>query len=122
MTMALPLIITSTRLTEQSHFKHLNENSTYLTPDDWPKVDALLDYLNDKRINERYKMVNPIQHMQDMKQLMRGEVPPWQCRAGHNSLIIRTDGSLAPVSRCIQRHMIGALSATTSSRSSSWTK
>jgi hypothetical protein len=41
-------------------------------------------------------MVNPIQHMEDMKMLMRGKVPPWQCRAGQNSLIIRTDGSLAP--------------------------
>jgi MoaA/NifB/PqqE/SkfB family radical SAM enzyme len=88
--------INETPMTEQSHFKHLNENSTYLTPEDWPKVDALLDYLNDKRVNEGYKMVNPIQHMEDMKQLMRGEVPPWQCRAGQNSLIIRTDGSLAP--------------------------
>jgi len=34
--------------------------------------------------------------MEDMKLLMRGQVPPWQCRAGQNSLIIRTDGSLAP--------------------------
>ncbi len=81
---------------EQDHFKHLTENQTYLTPEDWPKVDALLDYLNDKRVNEGYKMVNPIQHMQDMKLLMRGQVPPWQCRAGQNSLIIRTDGTLAP--------------------------
>lgn len=88
--------INETPMTEQSHFKHLTENSTYLTPDDWPKVDALLDYLNDKRINHGYKMVNPIQHMEDMKKLMRGEVPPWQCRAGQNSLIIRTDGTLAP--------------------------
>ncbi len=88
--------INETPMTEQDHFKHLTENQTYLTPDDWPKVDELLDYLNDKRVNEGYKMVNPIQHMQDMKLLMRGQVPPWQCRAGQNSLIIRTDGTLAP--------------------------
>ncbi|MCU1265238.1 MAG: Radical domain heme biosynthesis protein [Acidobacteria bacterium] len=88
--------INETPMTEQDHFKHLTENQTYLTPEDWPKVDALLDYLNDKRVNEGYKMVNPIQHMQDMKLLMRGDVPPWQCRAGQNSLIIRTDGTLAP--------------------------
>jgi len=88
--------INETPMTEQDHFKHLNENQTYLTPDDWPKVDALLDYLNDKRVNHGYKMVNPIQHMEDMKLLMRGQVPPWQCRAGQNSLIIRTDGTLAP--------------------------
>jgi MoaA/NifB/PqqE/SkfB family radical SAM enzyme len=88
--------INETPMTEQDHFKHLSENQTYLTPEDWPKVDALLDYLNDKRVNHGYKMVNPIQHMEDMKQLMRGNVPPWQCRAGQNSLIIRTDGTLAP--------------------------
>src|SRR6266576_5003030 len=88
--------INETPMTEQDHFKHLTENQTYLTPDDWPKVDELLDYLNDKRINHGYKMVNPIQHMEDMKLLMRGQVPPWQCRAGQNSLIIRTDGTLAP--------------------------
>ena len=32
-----------TPMTEQTHFKHLNENQTYLTPEDWPKVDALLE-------------------------------------------------------------------------------
>jgi MoaA/NifB/PqqE/SkfB family radical SAM enzyme len=88
--------INETPLTEQTHFKHLDENQTYLTPEDWPKVDALLDYLNDKRLKEGYQMVNPVQHMEDMKLLMRGEAPPWQCRAGQNSLIIRTDGTLAP--------------------------
>ena len=41
-------------------------------------------------------MVNQSKHMQDMKDLMRGAVPPWKCRAGQNSLIIRTDGTLAP--------------------------
>jgi MoaA/NifB/PqqE/SkfB family radical SAM enzyme len=88
--------VNETPMMEQTHFKHLNENQTYLTPDDWPRVDALLDYLQDLRVNKGYKMANPTQHMEDMKLLMRGQVPPWQCRAGQNSLIIRTDGSLAP--------------------------
>lgn len=88
--------VNETPMLEQTHFKHLNENQTYLTQEDWPKVDALLDYLQDKRVNHGYKMANPTQHMEDMKLLMRGKVPPWQCRAGQNSLIIRTDGSLAP--------------------------
>ncbi len=87
--------INETPMMEQTHFKHLDENSTYLTPDDWSKVDDLLDYLNDKR-SQGYKMANPKQHMEDMKTLMRGEVPAWDCRAGQNSLIIRTDGTLAP--------------------------
>lgn len=80
---------------EQSHFKHLDENSTYLTPEDFPKVDELLDHLIEKN-RQGYKMANPRQHLGDMKQLMRGKVKAWPCRAGQNSLIIRTDGTLAP--------------------------
>jgi MoaA/NifB/PqqE/SkfB family radical SAM enzyme len=88
--------INETPMMEQSHFKHLDENSTYLMPDDYEKVDDLLDWLDAKRHNEGYKIVNQSKHMQDMKKLMRGEVPPWKCRAGQSSLIIRTDGTLAP--------------------------
>ncbi len=80
---------------EQSHFQHLDDNSTYLRPEDYPKVDALLDHLIEKSKNG-YKMANPRQHMLDMKDLMRGRVKPWPCRAGQNMLIIRTDGTLAP--------------------------
>jgi MoaA/NifB/PqqE/SkfB family radical SAM enzyme len=88
--------INESPMMEQEHFKHINENQTYLTEEDWPKVDALLDYLNDKRINEGYKIINPIDHMEDMKMLMRGKPPAWRCEAGEHSLIIRTDGTLAP--------------------------
>ncbi len=80
---------------EQSHFRHLEDNSTYLTPDDFPKVDALLDELMEKNTHG-YKMANPVQHMRKMKLLMRGKIEPWSCRAGQNNLIIRTDGTLAP--------------------------
>jgi MoaA/NifB/PqqE/SkfB family radical SAM enzyme len=80
---------------EQSHFKHYEENNTYLRPEDFEKVDDLLDYLIDKQ-RQGYKMANPRKHLTDMKDLMRGEVKPWKCRAGQNSLIIRTDGTLAP--------------------------
>ena len=82
-------------LLEQEHFKHLDGNTTYLLPEDYPKVDALLDYLIDKQ-RHGYKMANPIQHMIDMKTLLRGKVPQWPCRAGQNNLIIRPDGTLAP--------------------------
>src|SRR5256714_1401473 len=77
--------INESPMTEQTHFKHLDENSTYLTPEDFPKVDELLDWLDAKRHQEGYKMVNQSKHMRDMKQLMRGAVPPWACRAGQNS-------------------------------------
>src|SRR5260370_20671586 len=86
--------INETPMMEQDHFKHLDENVTYLTPDDWSKVDDLLDYLDDKRHSEGYKMVNQSKHMQEMKKLMRGADPPRKCRAGQNSLILLHD--LAP--------------------------
>jgi MoaA/NifB/PqqE/SkfB family radical SAM enzyme len=82
-------------LTEQSHFKHMDRNDTYLTPEDKPKVEALLDYLVEKQ-RQGYKMANPIQHMREMIKLMHGTVPAWPCRAGQNNLIIRPDGTLAP--------------------------
>ncbi len=40
--------------------------------------------------------MNPISHLHQMKDLMRGGVEPWSCRAGQNMLIIRMDGTLAP--------------------------
>ena len=67
----------------------------YLTPEDWPRVDELLDQLIDKN-RQGYKMINSVQHLNDMKDFLRGKVEPWECRAGQNSLIIRTDGTLAP--------------------------
>ncbi|GIU76253.1 MAG: hypothetical protein KatS3mg004_3340 [Bryobacteraceae bacterium] len=41
-------------------------------------------------------MVNSVARLQEMKLFMRGKIQHWNCRAGANSLIIRTDGSLAP--------------------------
>jgi MoaA/NifB/PqqE/SkfB family radical SAM enzyme len=80
---------------EQTHFKHLDDNSTYLTQEDYPKVDELLDYLTEKN-RQGYIMVNSKAHLQDMKEFMRGKVKPWNCRAGQNSMLIRTDGTIAP--------------------------
>lgn len=80
---------------EQSHFQHLNENDTFVRQEDWPKVDALVDWLVEKN-RSGYKMVNSTRRLEDMKAFMRGKVEPWNCRAGQNSLIIRVDGTLAP--------------------------
>lgn len=41
-------------------------------------------------------MVNSVRRLEEMKTFMRGKLQPWGCRAGQNSLIIRTDGTLAP--------------------------
>ena len=87
--------INESPMIEQDHFKHYDENSTFITKKDWLKVDELVDWLIEK--NKRgYKMVNSVKRLQDMKEFMRGKVEPWNCRAGQNSLIIRVDGTLAP--------------------------
>ncbi len=80
---------------EQDHFGRAHDNGTYIRPEDRPAIDDLLDHLADLN-RSGYKMVNSCQHFADMKRFMRGEVAPWTCRAGQSSVIIRTDGTLAP--------------------------
>lgn len=80
---------------DQPDFKHKSGNSTFITPEDWPRVDELIDWLIEKN-RSGYKMVNSVARLQEMKLFMRGKIQHWNCRAGANSLIIRTDGSLAP--------------------------
>jgi MoaA/NifB/PqqE/SkfB family radical SAM enzyme len=80
---------------DQPHFKHKEGNSTFITREDWPKVDAVIDWLIAKQ-RSGYKMVNSIRRLEQMKAFMRKQLQSWDCRAGQNSLIIRTDGTLAP--------------------------
>lgn len=87
--------INESPMTDQPHFRHREGNSTFLTPEDWPRVDELIDWLIDKS-RSGYKMVNSVARLNEMKAFMRGKVKSWDCRAGQNSLIIRTDGTLAP--------------------------
>jgi MoaA/NifB/PqqE/SkfB family radical SAM enzyme len=79
----------------QDHFKHLDDNPNFVTPEDWPRVDDLVDWLIEKN-RSGYQMVNSIRRLADMKDFMRGRVEPWNCRGGQNSIIIRTDGTLGP--------------------------
>ena len=87
--------INESPMIEQDHFQHYDNNSTYITKEDWPKVDELIDWLIEKN-KSGYKMVNSVKRLNDMRDFMKGKVEPWNCRAGQNSLIIRVDGSLAP--------------------------
>jgi MoaA/NifB/PqqE/SkfB family radical SAM enzyme len=87
--------INESPMIEQPHFKHQDENDTYIRRNDWPQVDELVDWLIEKN-RSGYKMVNSVKRLQDMKDFMRGKLEPWNCRAGQNSLIIRVDGTLAP--------------------------
>jgi MoaA/NifB/PqqE/SkfB family radical SAM enzyme len=122
-------------LEQDEHFKHLEENPTYIRPQDWREVDALIDWLIEKN-RAGYQMVNSVQRLREMKAFMRmasatnlkelgwygdgssgnGEVTKllasmdgvvqepngevhfgeWNCRAGQNNVIIRSDGTVAP--------------------------
>jgi MoaA/NifB/PqqE/SkfB family radical SAM enzyme len=87
--------INESPMLEQAHFQHMQDNPTFLEKQDWPRVDALIDWPVEKN-RSGYKMVNSVRRLNDMKAFMRGKVEPWNCRAGQNSLIIRVDGTLAP--------------------------
>jgi MoaA/NifB/PqqE/SkfB family radical SAM enzyme len=80
---------------EQEHFKHADENSTYITPADYDRVGEVIDWVIEKN-RAGYKMVDSVARLSEMKAFMRGERKPWTCRAGQNSLIVRVDGTLAP--------------------------
>lgn len=122
-------------LEQDEHFKHLEENPTYIRPQDWRAVDETIDWLIEKN-RSGYQMVNSVQRLREMKAFMRmasgtnlkelgwygdgtgangdvtkllasmdgivqdpnGEVhfSEWNCRAGQNNVIIRTDGTVAP--------------------------
>ena len=87
--------INESPMLDQPHFKHRKGNSTFITREDWPKVDALIDWLKEKN-RSGYKMVNSVRRLEEMKAFMRGALQDWDCRAGQNCLVIRTDGTLAP--------------------------
>jgi MoaA/NifB/PqqE/SkfB family radical SAM enzyme len=77
------------------HFEHFENNVTYIRKEDWSEVDKLVDWLIEKN-KSGYKMVNSVQRLNEMREFMRGKLQEWNCRAGHNNVIIRVDGTLAP--------------------------
>jgi MoaA/NifB/PqqE/SkfB family radical SAM enzyme len=87
--------INESPMMDQPDFQHMEDNVTFITPEDWDKVDELVDWLIEKK-KSGYKMVNSASRLHEMRLFMRGKVQEWNCRAGWNSLIVRTDGTLAP--------------------------
>jgi hypothetical protein len=57
-------------LEQDEHFKHLEENPTYIRPQDWRAVDDLIDWIIAKN-KSGYQMVNSVQRLQEMKAFMR---------------------------------------------------
>jgi MoaA/NifB/PqqE/SkfB family radical SAM enzyme len=76
------------------HYQH-RDNELQITPDLYSAIDELLDWLIEKH-RQGWCMVNSPEHLRALKDRMRGRIPAWDCRAGHNAALIRPDGSLAP--------------------------
>lgn len=82
-------------LIDQPHFKHLDDNPTYIRPEDRRAVREVLEWLIDKQ-KAGYGMTNSTTRLAEMKDFMEENLEPWNCRAGQNTVIIRVDGTLAP--------------------------
>jgi MoaA/NifB/PqqE/SkfB family radical SAM enzyme len=125
----------SPMLDQTDHFRHMENNPTYIGPEDWRAVDELVDWIVAKN-RSGYPMVNSVSRLLEMKTFMRmssgldlrqvgwngdgtgnnGDLSRmlaanrgimqdesgdlrfagWNCRAGQNNVVIRTDGTLAP--------------------------
>ena len=81
-------------LNDQPHFATSRDEIGFL-PDDYRKVDELLDWLLAK-YRQGYNIANSPHHFLTAKQFIRRQPIQWNCRAGINTLVIRTDGRLAP--------------------------
>ena len=57
-------------LEQDDHFKHLEDNPTYIRPQDWRQVDELIDWLIAKR-KAGYHMVNSVARLAEIKAFMR---------------------------------------------------
>jgi MoaA/NifB/PqqE/SkfB family radical SAM enzyme len=79
----------------QPHFQHIEDNPTFIAPEDFPAVDTLIDWIIGKN-HAGYKMVDSVERLEQMKRFLREKLDPWQCRAGHNNVVVRVDGTLAP--------------------------
>lgn len=87
--------ICETPMMEHSEFRHFENNPVFIRPEDHPAIGELIDWLIDKQ-NSGWQMVNSVQRLEEMKKFIEEKLDSWGCRAGQNSIIIRTDGTLAP--------------------------
>jgi MoaA/NifB/PqqE/SkfB family radical SAM enzyme len=74
---------------------HHPDDGAWITENDVRTVDELIDWLIQQNLRG-YTMVNSVEHLRAMKVFIRHQLPPWPCRAGQLSVIIRLDGSFAP--------------------------
>ena len=81
-------------LIEYEGFEPVN-NGGWSHEDTQKKVDRVIDWLIEKN-RQGYTMANSVEHLQAMKPFIRQELPPWDCKAGTLSMIMRLDGTFAP--------------------------
>src|SRR6516165_473329 len=55
--------INESPMLEQPHFQHKDRNTTFITAEDWPKVDELINWLIEKN-QSGYKMVNSVRRLE----------------------------------------------------------
>jgi len=87
--------IVESPMTAQPHYRHMDDNGLFIRDQDRPAVAELIDWLIDKH-RQGYRIANSVERLAQMKDFIGGGVDAWNCRAGQNTLIIRTDGTLAP--------------------------
>ncbi len=87
--------ICETPMMDQENFRHLENNPVFIRDEDHPAICELLDWLIEKQ-NSGWQMVNSTSRLAEMKSFIEHELKSWGCRAGLSSLIIRTDGTIAP--------------------------
>ena len=87
--------ICETPMMEHSEFKHFDDNPVFIRTEDHAAIGELIDWLIEKQ-NSGWHMVNSVSRLAEMKKFINKELEEWGCRAGQNSMIIRTDGTLAP--------------------------
>jgi len=75
-------------------YKHKGD-SLYIRPEQYEEVNKLLDWIIEKN-RKGYTMVNSIPHLMAMKEKIMNRPVKWDCRAGHNGILIKPDGSLSP--------------------------
>jgi MoaA/NifB/PqqE/SkfB family radical SAM enzyme len=87
--------ICETPMMAQQKFQSLEDSPVFIREEDHGPIGELIDWLVDKQ-NCGWKMVNSVERLQQMKTFIQHEMTEWGCRAGQSSLVIRTDGTLAP--------------------------
>jgi MoaA/NifB/PqqE/SkfB family radical SAM enzyme len=79
---------------EMPHFK-TDDGRMEFRPESHERLVALFDWLLGK-YDEGYNIANPREYFVDGKRFIRDEPLEWKCLAGKNTIVIQTDGRLAP--------------------------